>query len=117
MLSRSSRHSFGTERDSNGSFSGSSVRSNSSLRPVSMEEILALDAGVRSKMEQAGVTGEDVKRQLVFKARRGRPIVNGRCHSEDFANTLHQLGVNISKKELIAGFEESPEIELLLLLM
>ena len=100
MLSRSSRHSFGTERDSNGSFSGSSVRSNSSLRPMSMEEILALDAGVRSKMEQAGVTGEDVKRQLVFKARRGRPIVNGRCHSEDFANTLHQLGVNISKKEL-----------------
>ena len=68
---------------------------------MSAEETLALDAGVRRKMEQAGVTPNAVKRQLQFKRRAGRPISrDGRCMDEDFGNTMRTLGVDVTRREL-----------------
>jgi Ca2+-binding EF-hand superfamily protein len=101
---RSSRRSAGgSSRGSVRSavFSGCSNNTRSSLTPMTAEETLALDASMRRKMEQAGVTPTDVKRQLQFKRREGRPISrDGRCMIEDLGNTLRMLSVSVTKREL-----------------
>eukprot|EP01043_Picozoa_sp_COSAG02_P064215 COSAG02_NODE_9318_length_2257_cov_1.323448_1_plen_718_part_01 len=83
-------------------FSGSSnSRSRSSRSPMTAEETLALDAGMRRKMEQAGVTPNAVKRQLQFNRRSGRPISrDGRCMDEDLGNAMRMLGVPVTRREL-----------------
>ena len=70
---------------------------------MTAEETLALDAGMRRKMEQAGATPGEVKRQLQFKRKQGRPISrDGRCMYEDLGNTLRMLGVAVTKRELLS---------------
>ena len=107
---RSSRRSGGGRPGSRGGsvrssasavFSGCSNNTRGSLTPMTAQETLALDAGMRRKMEQAGATPSEVKRQLQFKRRQGRPISReGRCMYEDLGNTLRMLGVAVTKREL-----------------